>query len=115
MSKRFPKPLIIDMQECVANLIEYTAFLTYDEFLADRKTRDAVLRNIQVLGEAANRLPEDFRKKYPEIEWGKIIRSRHVTTHEYDKIDYTIVWRIVTVHIIGLKTSLEKIRFNLDN
>ncbi len=103
------------MQECVANLAEFTSGLTYDEFLADKKTRHAVLRNILVLGEAANRLPEEFRNQHPEVEWGKIIRSRHITTHEYEKIDYAIVWRIITVYSKELNYNLEKILADLDN
>jgi uncharacterized protein with HEPN domain len=109
MSKRIPKLLIIDMQECVSSLEEYTSNMDYGSFLSDRKTRDAVLRNIQVLGEAANRLPDDLKKNYPEVEWGKIIRSRHIVTHDYSAIDYSIIWRIATVHRIPLKESLLKI------
>jgi len=70
------------MIECVDNLLSYTAELSFDEFLKDSKTKDAVLRKIQVLGEAANRLPPDIQMKYPEVEWSKIIRSRNIVVHE---------------------------------
>jgi uncharacterized protein with HEPN domain len=68
-----------------------------------------VTRNIQVLGEAASRMPDTFKKEYPEIEWSKIIRSRHIVTHEYDNIDDSTIWRIRTIHAPQLKVSLEEI------
>ena len=88
MSKRVPKLSIIDMLQCLQNLSDYTAGMTYEQFLLDSKTRDAVMRNIQILGEAANRVPESLRLRYPEVEWVKIIRSRHIAIHEYDGVDY---------------------------
>lgn len=103
MSKRIPRLLVIDMIECVNNLLSYTTGISYEEFLKDSKTRDAVLRNIQVLGEAANRLPQELRIEYPDIEWSKIIRSRNIVVHDYDGIDYSIVWKIVTFHSPPLK------------
>ena len=114
MSKRIPKLLVIDMQECVSALEEYTSNMDYEFFLSDRKTKDAVLRNIQVLGEAANLLPDNLKENYPEVECGKIIRSRHIVIHDYSVIDYSIIWRIATVHRIPLKESLEKIIKSFD-
>ncbi len=102
------------MQECVSALEEYTSNIDYESFLSDRKTKDAVLRNIQVLGEAANRLPDNLKENYPEVEWEKIIRSRHIVIHDYSAIDYSIVWRIATVHRIPLKESLKKIIKSFD-
>lgn len=109
MSKRVPKLLVIDMPECLEKILDYTAGMSYESFLSDSKTQDAVIRNIQVSGEAANRVPDSFRSANPEIEWSKIIRSRHIITHEYDDIDHSIIWKIITVHIPSLKSSLEKI------
>ena len=109
MSKRIPKLLIIDMLQCLEKMIDYTNGMTYDSFVSDSKTIDAILRNIQVLGEAANRLPNTLKAKYPEIAWSKIIRSRHIVTHEYDGIDYEIIWKIVSEHAVSPRDSLAKI------
>lgn len=87
MSKRIPKPLVIDMLHCLEKIQEYMKDVSFDSFLTDSKTQDAVIRNIQVLGEAASRIPDTFKNKYPDIEWGKIVRSRHIITHEYDDVD----------------------------
>lgn len=109
MPKRVPKLLIIDMLHCVEKILEYTEGMSFENFIVDSKTRDAVIRNIQVLGEAANRIPVSFKTEHPSIEWSKIIRSRHIVTHEYDNIDDSTIWKIRTVHAPQLKESLEKI------
>ena len=114
MSKRIPKLILIDMLVCVENLINYTKGMTFESFLLDSKTKDAVMRNIGVLGEAAKKLPEDFKALHHDVEWGKIIRSRHIAIHEYDSVDYSIVWKIITVHAVPLKKALEKILKDID-
>ncbi|MCF2519842.1 DUF86 domain-containing protein [Dyadobacter sp. CY351] len=106
MSERAPSILFLDMLDSVETVLEYTLGMGFDDFLADRKTRDAVIRNIQILGEAANRVPKDIREQYPEIEWMRIIRSRHILVHDYAGIDYEIVWRIIEIHLPPLKDAL---------
>jgi uncharacterized protein with HEPN domain len=64
---------------------------------------NAVLRALEIIGEAANRIPKEVRLLYEEVEWGKIIRSRNLIIHEYEIIDYSVVWKIVTVHLEPLK------------
>jgi uncharacterized protein with HEPN domain len=109
MSKHLPKVKVIDMLQSIERIIEYTAGMTFENFVADGKTRDAVIWNIQVLGEAANGIPKEFREAHDEIEWTKIIRSRNIIAHQYDAIDYSIIWRIVTIHSPSLKKALEEI------
>lgn len=106
MSERPPHVLVADMLEAVGRVLVYTAGMTYAQFCADPKTIDAVLRNLQVLGEAANRVPEAVRAQAPEVEWTRIIRSRHVVVHEYFGVDREIVWRIVEAHLPPLRTAL---------
>lgn len=83
--------------------------LTFDAFVSDRKSKDAVVRNIQVVGEAANRISVELRSANPQVEWMRIIRSRHVVVHDYFGIDYEIIWRIIEVHLPPLKVDLELI------
>jgi uncharacterized protein with HEPN domain len=109
MSERAPSILFSDMLDSVETVLEYTEGMTFEGFLEDRKTRDAVIRNIQVLGEAANRVSKDIRENYPEIEWMRIIRSRHILVHDYAGIDYEIVWRIIEIHLPPLQDALLKI------
>ena len=67
MSKRGWKLFINDILECIEKIETYLANLSYDDFLSDDKTKDAVIRNLEVIGEAAKHIPEQIRQKYPEI------------------------------------------------
>lgn len=109
MSKRSAYLLLTDMLDAIRAIKDYTAGLDYESFLANRMARDAVVRNIQVLGEAANRVPQPFKDQQPEIEWSRIIRSRHILVHDYFGLDYTIIWRIITVHLPPLQQAIEQI------
>lgn len=103
------------MLEGIQNVANFTSGQTFDEFNKDEKTKFAVLRVLAVLGEAANRLPKELKEQYPEVEWGRIIRSRNVIIYDYEVIDYNVIWRIASVHLPILKISLEKIFTRLDS
>jgi len=115
MSERAPQILVDDMLEAIERIQSYTAGFHYAQFIEDRKTADAVLRNLQVLGEAANRVPEPTRARALDIEWERIIRSRHIVVHNYFGIDYEIVWRIIQVHLPPLRESLKNLQTRLSD
>ncbi|KJU83486.1 protein containing DUF86 [Candidatus Magnetobacterium bavaricum] len=64
------------------------------EFLGDQRTFDAVVRNIQIIGEAVKHIPKEVRQKHPEIEWTSIMGLRNIVIHEYFGIDKDIIWNI---------------------
>ena len=70
-----------DILEAIGNIEEDTTGITYDEFVADRRRRDAVIRNFQVIGEAIKNLPDDLKEGYPKTDWKKIAGFRDVLTH----------------------------------
>lgn len=72
MSKREIKLLINDMLDSAAKILAYSKGMSYEQFLADNKTKDAVVRNFEIIGEAANRLPEAFRLARHKIDWQRI-------------------------------------------
>jgi uncharacterized protein with HEPN domain len=84
-----------DMLEAIRAIREYTGGMAYDSFAADRKTIDAVVRNLEIIGEAARNLPEEIKDKGGEIEWRKIIGLRNLLIHEYFGISTPVVWDIV--------------------
>ncbi len=86
MSERNWKLFVEDMLETIDNILEYTSGLSKDEFLAAKMTKDAVVRNLEVLGEAANQIPANIYSKYPDI---KLERHRWITQHHYS----SILWR----------------------
>ena len=71
--------------------------MTLDDFLADRKTRDAVIRNCEVIGEAIKHIPDDFRKAHPDVDWQGLAGLRDVLIHQYFGVDHVTLWNIVAL------------------
>ena len=109
MSKRDTLLLLEDMLQAAQKIKLYTKNLNFDSFLLDDKTMDAVVRNFEVIGEAANRIDPDFRDLNPEIEWKRIRGLRNRIVHDYFGIDYEIVWNIVETYLDELIDWLDTI------
>jgi uncharacterized protein with HEPN domain len=110
MSKRSVELLLDDMLLAIAKIGQYCKGLNFDAFSQDPKTIDAVVRNLEIIGEAANRLPDEFTEKYFEIEWHKIIGLRHRIVHDYFGIDIEIIWQILQKDLPEFEESLKQIR-----
>ena len=95
MSKRSVLLLMEDILEAADKIARFTQDLTLDGFKSDEKTSDAVVRNLEIIGEAVNRIPQEFRSAHSIIEWEKIIGLRHRIVHEYFGIDLLLIWQIV--------------------
>ena len=95
MSKRSLELLVEDIWESIEKIERYTEGMTQEKFQNDEKTTDAVVRNFEIIGEAAGRLPEDFVDRNSKIEWVKIIGMRNRIVHEYFGVDLQIVWQIL--------------------
>lgn len=109
MSKRRPELLVDDIINSGNKILAYTNNLSFESFIADDKTVDAVVRNFEIIGEAATRLPEDFREKFPDIDWHRIRGFRNRIIHDYIGIDYEIVWQIKELFLPELLKKLKKI------
>lgn len=94
-----------DILEAVASIREYTADLNYAAFSEDRKTQDAVIRNLEIIGEAAGHLPEDMYSSAPEIEWRKIVGIRNLLIHEYFGVSLPIIWDVVQTKLVPLEKA----------
>ena len=110
MSRRATPLLVEDIWEAIEKIQRYVAGLDHDAFIKDDKTIDSVVRNLEIIGEAANRLPEDFRAQHTEIEWRRIIGLRNRIVHDYFDIDVEIVWEIIQKDLPNLKSKLSIIR-----
>jgi len=97
------------MLQSTLKIKRYTKDMDYDSFVADDKTVDAVVRNFEIIGEAANRMDSDFRDSNPEIEWKRIRGFRNRIVHDYFGIDYEIVWSIIESYIDELIDWLDTI------
>jgi len=94
-----------DMLEGISRIRDYTAGMTQDAFASDKKTQDAVVRNLEIIGEAVRSLPEEVKRKKPEIEWRKIADLRNILIHEYFGINVAILWDIIQSKLDGLESG----------
>lgn len=93
------------MLDCIDAVAEYCRD-GRDVFLTDRKTVDAVVRNFEVLGEAAKRIPEAVRNRAPDIPWRRIAGFRDVLIHQYEIVDPVEIWAVVERDLPGLRKAL---------
>ncbi len=109
MSERSDKQLMLDMLEAIERAMRYTKGMTLEIFTKDELVCDAVMRNIQIIGEAANRTSRQLREATTDLEWPRIIGMRHRLVHDYFEIEEAIVWRVVTDYLPPLAEQLKKI------
>ena len=109
MSKRSPQLLIEDILDASGKIKTYLTGYTFETFSTDSKTIDAVIRNFEIIGEAANRIPQDFKEQYEHIEWYKIIGFRNRIIHDYMGVDLSIVWHISENFLPKLHADLSAI------
>jgi uncharacterized protein with HEPN domain len=111
MSKRGDFELVCDIKEALGRIGGYIAGLSFDEFLKDVKTQDAVVRNLEVVGEAAKNLSEDFKAAHHLIPWKKLAGVRDRLIHHYFGVNFDIVWNIAKEDLPELMAQFEKISF----
>jgi len=98
-----------DILEAISNIIEYTKDMDMNQFLSDKKTRDAVLRNLEVIGESAKNIPDSVKKKYIKVNWRAITGMRDKLIHEYFGVSNQIVWETIKTDIPTLELQVKKI------
>lgn len=104
---------LIHIKECIERVITYTEE-GKDVFVADTKTQDAVMRNLQILAESTQRLSNSLKEKHPEVDWRNISGFRNVAVHEYLSIDVKRIWDIVEQDLPVLEERIEAILRELD-
>lgn len=100
--------LLEDIQTSCQKILRYTDGVGYIGFMHDERTFDAVLRNLEVIGEAARNLPEDIISANPQVEWPRIVGFRNVIAHKYFGVEPEIVWDIVPDHIPRLLSRISE-------
>ena len=110
MSPRPIQLLIEDIWESIDKIERYISGFDRKAFLNDEKTVDSVIRNLEIIGEAAKRLPEDFKTRHPEIAWHRIVGLRNRIVHNYFGIDLDIVWEILQRELPELKEKISGLR-----
>ncbi len=98
-----------DIKDAAGKIREYTDGMTYHEFLKDRRTQDAVIRNFEIIGEATKNLPNDLKARYPTVEWKQIAGLRDIIAHGYFRIDYEVLWGIISDSLPAFGKDIAKI------
>lgn len=107
--QRESKLYLDDILESVEKIEGYTRDMSFEEFKKTPIVVDAVIRNLEIIGEAVKRLPFDVKRKHSEVEWKKIAGVRDILIHEYFGINLMIVWDIVTNKVPELKMSIKQL------
>ena len=94
---------ILDSCEAIA---EYVSGRTFEEFCKDRKTYSAVIREFEIIGEAAGKLPDVLKQKRSDVEWQDIKDFRNLLIHEYFGVDLEVVWKVVKEDLPGLMDAV---------
>ena len=95
--------------EAIGKIEEYLKGYTYDLFIADYRTMDAVIRNLEIIGEATNNISAEFQRAHNQIPWHEVISMRNRLIHEYSDVDPDTVWKTIQEDLSKLKRILEKI------
>ncbi len=109
MSRRSNRELLVDILESIDKIKRYTQDMSFEQFRGDEKSIDAVVRNFEIIGEAANRVDETIKRKYSSVEWRRIIGLRNRIVHEYFGIDLQIIWIIIEENMDVFKLEIEGI------
>ena len=104
-----PLKFIWHILENIKNLEEFSAKLTKYEFLKDRLKQYAIIRAVEIIGEAAKNLSQEFKNSHPEVDWKEIIGTRDRIIHHYFGVDLDIVWDIVKKDLPKLEKNISEI------
>lgn len=109
MSKRGIVPSLKDILEATDRIQRYVGTMTLAEFLANSEKQDAVVRNLEIIGEAARNIPPEFRNKHSDIAWSQIAGFRDRLIHQYFGVNWTILWDVVQEKLPTLRRQVEEL------
>ena len=109
MSKREDADLVQDIQEAIRRIISYVKLISHDDFFEDTKTQDAVVRNLEIIGEAIKNISVELKDRYPTIQWKELAGLRDKLIHHYFGVNYDIVWHVVKNELPDILCQLDGI------
>lgn len=114
MMKRSYRMFLEDILGSIDKIGKYVRRLDYEDFIQDDKTLDAVIRNLEIIGEASKKIPIGIRNKHSEIPWKRMAGLRNIITHEYFGIDFKIVWQIVKKNLPEVKPLIRRMLVGIE-
>ncbi len=108
MSKRDLRLFLIEVLEAIEKIERYIDSLSFEDFVKNEMVIDAVIRNLEIIGEAARNIPGEIRTKYSDIPWKRVVGFRNIVIHEYFDVDLEIVWVIVKERLPELKPQIKR-------
>ena len=109
-ARRKIKLYVQDIIISIGKIEKYTKGFKFEEFIKYEKTIDAIVRNLSVIGEAAKNIPEEVKRKYPQIPWREIIGMRNKVMHEYFGVEEQVLWKTIKDDIPVLKVMIKKLK-----
>lgn len=107
MSERTVLLYFQDIKDGIERIEKYIKGVSFDQFKNDAKTIDAVVRNIETIGEAARQLPEELRVQHPTVPWKLMVGARNKVIHQYFGVDIEVVWKTASEDLSELKKQIE--------
>lgn len=104
-----------DILESIKQIEKYTNKVTENKFNKNLQLQDAVLRRLEIIGEAVKNIPLHVRAKYPKVPWKKIAGMRDILIHEYSGVNLKRVWKVIKEDLVNLKNNILEIKRELDN
>ncbi|HUV79902.1 MAG TPA: DUF86 domain-containing protein [Candidatus Bathyarchaeia archaeon] len=114
MKKRELGDYIQDILEALGEVDDFTTGMQFEDFVKDKKTINAVVRSLEVIGEATKKIPDGFREKYSKIPWKRMAGMRDKLIHEYFGIDLEIVWEVINNDLPPIKPLIQKVLEDID-
>jgi len=112
---RNPLLYIYDIIDCIEKIEIYSKNLTLNEFQKTSETQDAILRRLEIIGEAVKKIPPEIKEKQKEVPWKSIAGLRDVVIHEYFGVNMDRVWKLIHSDLKTFKTEIIKIKDDLEN
>ena len=109
MSERSYAVYLNDILTSSEKILRYTQGKSFEDFISNEILIDAVVRNLEIIGEAAKGVPIRIRRRYIEVDWKKVAGLRDIITHEYFRVDYEIIWDIVSNKVPTLSAQIRRI------
>lgn len=109
MKNRTPELFFNDILDSLTRVLKYSKGLSYDELIKNDMAIDAIIRNFEVIGEAAKYIPEEFKNKYPQLPLKEMIGMRNVLIPDYLGIDYKFIWQTIKEDLPELKQIVDRI------